>query len=758
MSDPELTVVIVSWNSADSLSASLGALRRSAEAAGAPIEIVVVDNASLDDSIRLAAEAGADVIVENPLNAGYVVAASQGIARSRASWIMLANPDLTVSEEFVGSMLDAIRTSPPDVACLVPDIRYAANPSVVNSRGIEVDEIGIPAESDAGRLADPLAGLPEVFGPSTSGCLLRRDALAGVGGLEPLYFAYLEDVDVAWRLRKQGYRALVVPGAVALHEGSASTGEGSWLKTFLVARNRRALFRMHGPQGLSARALRTVTEIGHASVQALSGGGTASVRGRGAALRTRRYTRFLQASNRVTGIPEDVHVTLAPRRSLQEALRRKRAAESLMSRGDGAPPAARPRHAAPRRPGAEHGDRRLKVLVDATNLKPGQGGIRTYTIGLIQALAAQPELSLVVATSVDEVADLGPMELVRVSSRTQGVSARALWRERNLASLARSLRTDVVLSPVPELPLRKLPVPSVIVVHDVGPLVAPAFYSLPKKVRYQSFLPRACRAASAVVCVSQATLTGLYAATGTDPRRCEVIGEGPQLLAGPDVGHGTEGRYLLYVGSLDPRKNVETLVAAVVGADPPLSAKLLIVGPNEGGTSSELNERVARLGASERVEHLGFVAPARLAALYRGASALVLPSLHEGFGLPVLEAMNSGTPVVASDIPPVREVAGDAALYVSRSLDADAWRVALARICADDSLRAELSERGAAAALQFSWAQVGRRFSDLLHRIAESGDFALSAPRAAGAELDGRPPREAPRIAAEVPAGSEPTG
>ena len=160
----------------------------------------------------------------------------------------------------------------------------------------------------------------------------------------------------------------------------------------------------------------------------------------------------------------------------------------------------------------------LKVLVDATNLKPGQGGIRTYTIGLIEALAAEPDIALVVATSVGEVAELGPIELVPVSARTQGVIARALWRERNLASLARSLGVDVVLTPVPELPLRRLPVPSVIVVHDVGPLVVPAFYSLAKRLRYRTFLPRTCRMASAVVCVSQATLTDLQAATGHRPR------------------------------------------------------------------------------------------------------------------------------------------------------------------------------------------------------------------------------------------------
>lgn len=337
---PELSAVFVSWNSGEALRTSIGALCRSAARASAPVEVVVVDNASTDDSVAVARAEGVDVLVENPLNAGYVVAASQGIARAQAPWIMLANPDLVVDDAFLPCMFAAMRDAPPDVACLVPDIRYAADPSVVNSRGIAVDTAGIPAEQDAGRAAGPLAEGEEVFGVSTSCCLLRRSALAEAGGLEPLYFAYLEDVDVSWRLRKLGYRALVVPGAVALHEGSASVGEGSWLKTFLVARNRRALFRLHGPFGLRARALRAVTELGHASVQAHSGTGTASVRGRLAALGSRRYTRFLRASSRAVGIPDDAVVVLAVRPSLADQLRRKRSAESLMRRGspDGSTP------------------------------------------------------------------------------------------------------------------------------------------------------------------------------------------------------------------------------------------------------------------------------------------------------------------------------------------------------------------------------------------------------------------------------------
>jgi glycosyltransferase involved in cell wall biosynthesis len=344
------------------------------------------------------------------------------------------------------------------------------------------------------------------------------------------------------------------------------------------------------------------------------------------------------------------------------------------------------------------------------------------------------------------------MELVPVPERTQGVAARALWRERNLASLALSVHADVALTPVPELPFRRLPVPSVIVAHDVGPLVAPAFYSPAKKLRYRAFLPRTCAVASAVVCVSEATLEDLLAVTATNPRRCEVIGEGPQLLDGAPERPSADEPYLLYVGSLEPRKNVDTLVDAFAAAHPPLPARLLIAGPTDARSAGALRRRLIRRGLEDRVQQLGFVSPQQLEALYRDALALVLPSLYEGFGLPVLEAMKGGTPVVASDIPPLREVADDAALYVSRPLDVEAWRGALVQICSDASLRAELSRHGTAAAARFSWPEVGLRFSDLLHRVAATGTLASPALRSTDTDEGLR----RARVPSGIPAGAEP--
>jgi GT2 family glycosyltransferase len=319
----ELSAVVVAWNSGASLSTCIDALRASAAQAERTMEVVVVDNGSSDDSVERARRAGADIVVHNPINAGYGVAAAQGMALASGRWLLLLNPDVVVRGVFLRELLATATSEAADVATLVPDLRFASDPSIVNCRGLEVDEIGVPAEVDAGRQAEPPLGPRPVFGGSSGACLLRADALARVGGIEVCFFAYLEDVDLAWRLQRAGYRALLVPAALAHHEGSASVGEGSPVKAFLVARNRRLLFRLDGPATFRARRWRTVIDLGHAAVTSLSGAGSAPWRGRLDALRLRRYTRFVKAS-RALAAPIVREPELPPRAGLGETLRRKR--------------------------------------------------------------------------------------------------------------------------------------------------------------------------------------------------------------------------------------------------------------------------------------------------------------------------------------------------------------------------------------------------------------------------------------------------
>jgi GT2 family glycosyltransferase len=263
-----------------------------------------------------------DVVIRNPLNAGYGVAATQGMARSRAAWVLLVNPDLVVDPGFVGAMLEATDATAASVATLVPEMRFASRLDLVNCRGVTVDEIGVPAEIDAGMPvgARVVPSVP-VLGGSSGCCLFRADHLRRVGGPEPAYFAYLEDVDLALRLDCAGYESMFVADAVALHEGSASAGSRSPLKAHLVARNRRLLFRLHGPHDLRATAWRALVDLAHGVYSSFSTP-LAPWTGRLEAIRYRRYLRFLRRSR---GKQRCVGTYRRPHRvTLRETLGRKR--------------------------------------------------------------------------------------------------------------------------------------------------------------------------------------------------------------------------------------------------------------------------------------------------------------------------------------------------------------------------------------------------------------------------------------------------
>lgn len=244
--------------------------------------------------------------------------------------------------------------------------------------------------------------------------------------------------------------------------------------------------------------------------------------------------------------------------------------------------------------------------------------------------------------------------------------------------------------------------PVVATVHDLGFLDHPERSSR----RGQSFFPRAWAAvgerAAAVVCPSQVVADDC-ARHGLDPARVRVVPWGVDATRVPAAAaeaarrrHGLPATFALWVGTLEPRKNLERLVAAI-GQIPGLH--LAVVGP--AGWNLDGRDVLAPLEG--RVHRLGPVDDADLGALYRAAAVFVFPSLLEGFGLPVLEAMAQGTPVVTSAGTATAEAAGEAALLVD-PLDADALAAAVASVLDDPALAADLGRRGLQRAVERSWA------------------------------------------------------
>lgn len=239
-------------------------------------------------------------------------------------------------------------------------------------------------------------------------------------------------------------------------------------------------------------------------------------------------------------------------------------------------------------------------------------------------------------------------------------------------------------------------------VHDLGFLHFPAAHT-----RFQNMYLRlttrwAAWAADRVIAISQATADDLVRYTGVDRRRVVVIPHGVAPVFTPLAQKPMPwARYLLYVGTLQPRKNLPRLIAAFAQATTHPDTQLLIAG-RAGWLSEPLAEIARAHGVADRVHMLGFVPDADLPSLLAGARAFVFPSLYEGFGMPVLEAMASGAAVLTSTTSALPEVAGAAACLVDPT-DVAAIAAGLSRLDGDDAYHAQLVAKGYQQAQRFSW-------------------------------------------------------
>lgn len=241
-------------------------------------------------------------------------------------------------------------------------------------------------------------------------------------------------------------------------------------------------------------------------------------------------------------------------------------------------------------------------------------------------------------------------------------------------------------------------VPLVVTVHDVAALRYPDLHPA-RHVQQQREQVATLDRAAAILTVSAATAHDLVE-LGVPQDRIVVAPLGLTALPDPTpaVGAPREGRYLLTVGETSPRKRYHVLLQALSRLrDGP---RLVMVGP-EAGDEQRLRAMIAEHGLTQRVTRLGAVPDAELAWLYRHATALCFPSISEGFGLPVLEALAAGLPVIASDIAVTRELAADVAVYPGD--DADDWAQAIEALVSDTGLRKRIGRHGPGRAAQFTW-------------------------------------------------------
>jgi glycosyltransferase involved in cell wall biosynthesis len=367
----------------------------------------------------------------------------------------------------------------------------------------------------------------------------------------------------------------------------------------------------------------------------------------------------------------------------------------------------------------------MRIGIDARLVYYRQAGISQYTLRLLEQLAViDPDDEFTVLQSRKDRSTL---------IRQRNFHPHPLWTppHHRLEQLVlpleiAPLELDVLHSPDFIPPFRRN-CRSVITIHDLNFLLYPHFLT-PESARYYGQIDQAVRNCDHIIAVSESTKRDIIRLTGAPEHKITVVYEAAhpiyrplqdaQLCQQVKDKFKIRGDFILFVSTIEPRKNVPTLLMAYKQlVDNYRAPVTLALGGEKGWLSDEVFALVEKLGLQERIRLLGHVSPEDLLGLYNAAKLLVHPAFYEGFGLPPLEAMACGTPVIVSNTSSLPEVVGDAALLVEPT-DADGLAVAIWRALSDDGLRKQMVDKGLQRARLFSWEKAAQETLAIYRQLA----------------------------------------
>jgi glycosyltransferase involved in cell wall biosynthesis len=365
----------------------------------------------------------------------------------------------------------------------------------------------------------------------------------------------------------------------------------------------------------------------------------------------------------------------------------------------------------------------MRIGIDAHAINGKPQGSRTYLLSLVDALSriASDEEIVVYSFRPDETRGLLPAE--RLEHRRVFPGSARLRLPLVVPALALRDRLSLLHSQYVAPPLSL--VPDVVTIHDILFETHPELFEGAFSSRSVALIRRSARRAALVLTVSEFSKNALVERYSLSPERVVVtpngVDRGRFRPLGPEAEsvrgrYGLDGAFLLAVGRIEPRKNLTRLIRAFARVRERLSGlRLVIAGPEDFRSREVFQEMARQPDGSVRI--LGAVRDEDLPALYNLAAALAYPSLAEGFGIPVLEAMACGTPVVASPRGALPEVGGDAVLWAEPE-DEEALAAGIERILSDSELRERLRTAGIRRAERFDWGETARRTLDGYRRAA----------------------------------------
>ncbi|MBD2199024.1 MULTISPECIES: glycosyltransferase family 4 protein [Calothrix] len=354
----------------------------------------------------------------------------------------------------------------------------------------------------------------------------------------------------------------------------------------------------------------------------------------------------------------------------------------------------------------------MSILANLSFAPTQPTGWLSYSLNLLPALK-DLEINVLSPMEIADVKCYKSPSNITTEFGIKGHYKRLLWTQFYLPKVYQRLKSTLLFSPIPEAPLFSN-CSYIITAHDLIALRFPQYFSLSQRIYCNYYIAAVSQQSEHIICNSLNTAQDLISFLGVTEDKITPIPLAYDSNNFFDLNLPKQN-YFLHLGRHNPHKNPARLITAFANLPNNSNYELWLAGPSDKRYTPTLQAQAEELGIANQVKFLDYVAYSELPKIINSAIALVFPSLWEGFGLPVLEAMACGTPVITSNISSLPEVAGDAAILIN-PYDTGEITAAMQAVANDSGLRSRLSVQGIARAKEFSWEKTGKATAEVLSR------------------------------------------
>lgn len=691
----DVSVVIAHWNAKELLRGCLQSIYRYKHKV--TFEVIVVDNNSTDGTVEMIEKEFSQVrLIKNETNRGFPIANNQGIKASRGRYILLLNSDTEIKPDTFEVMVKFLdrKKNAAVVGCkhIYPDGRLQRTAYSFPTLGTVMCETFIldrlfPRSRIFGRKELSFwdyASVRQVDWVMGSCFLVRRKSIEEVGLMAEHYFIWGEDTDWCLRFKRKGWYVYFTPETSITHVGSQSTTryKGKDYKRWRI--------------WFVCESYKSMDKFYYKFYKNYTGRLIHFIKSAGVAVRLMGWgcSYFILALREELRLDAEVRV-IACLRVLKWALKRRKY------------------------PGITR-ELEQRIAIDISPMYRSKAGVGHYTSNLVAnlKLLKQNNYIFLRRRRNEGLGERKPSVLKRLFNAVR----QTLWEQAILPFRLLVKGATLIHCPAYVSPLIKT-CHSIITIHDMAFLLYPEKFVRSYRFYLRLWAPVSARRADVVITDSNQSKKDIVKSLKIPGNKVKVIYLGvddafrpitnKKLIEQSRRKYELPPKFILYVGTLEPRKNIMGLIWAYkLFKDSGDKEHRLVIAGAKGWLYSDMFKTVDELHLREDVKFTGYIADIDLPSVYNGAELFVYPSLYEGFGLPPLEAMACGVPVITSNTSSLPEIVGDAGIMVN-PVDHRAIADAIKRVLNDEQLKEEMKRKGLVRARQFSWEKTAQRTSEV---------------------------------------------